>query len=285
MSNAYSAINLAYLNSTLPENEKFKIFLTNHSIDQEIEGLINENDRTIIIQKGEGEEECKHSGEISWDALLLDNGLPYVSEDVGNTIVSEIIKSKNKQDGLAINILGLDSNILVKISDAEKYKEIFSFKNLFKKYKNTYTKYSPPNYPHRYEYNKTEDLYTITKVYSYGAAMLFTLIRKNLSKSSTIKSLINNATGLSRAKSDVITSPFDSHISLLTMFENDDSIRYQELMNALDHKAFGFERIIKNNKWEFIDKKLGKTVDKKEFYEFCKDLDPLVLRTSRFWIS
>jgi hypothetical protein len=122
-------------------------------------------------------------------------------------------------------------------------------------------------------------------VYSYGAAMLFTLIRKNLSKSSTIKSLINNATGLSRAKSDVITSPFDSHISLLTMFENDDSIRYQELMNALDHKAFGFERIIKNNKWEFIDKKLGKTVDKKEFYEFCKDLDPLVLRTSRFWIS
>lgn len=283
MSNAYSAINLAHLNSLLPQEDKFKIILTESEINKDIEKLIEENDRIVVIQKGKAEEHCKYSGDIYWDALLLDNGLPYVTKEVGESIVQETIKNKNPLHGMSINILGLDSDIFVDIPDKEKYKEIFSFKNLYTDYKKKFTKYSPHNYPHRYEFERKGEVYNIYKVYSYGAAMLFTLIRKNLTKSGTIKSLINYATGLSRAKSDVITSPFESHMSITSLFEN-SNVKYEERMHALDHRAFGFERVKKESKWKFKDPKLDKELTQEEFYKLCKDLDPLVLRTSRFWV-
>lgn len=284
MSNAYSAINLAHLNSLLPEEQKFKVLITDRKIDDEVERLINSNERIVIIQKGQAEEQCHYSGNIQWDALLLDNGLPYVPLEVGEEIVEETIKHKNPEAGLAVNILGLDSDIFVDIPDKEKYKEIFSLRNLFSDYRKKFTDYSPANYPHRYEYEEKDGVYNISKVYSYGAAMLFTLIRRNLTKAGTIKNLINHATGLSRAKSDVITSPFETHLSLLTLFKK-NGIEYDETMRALDHKAFGFERKYTDGEWIFRDPRLDKELSKDEFYKLAKDLDPLVLRTSRFWVS
>lgn len=284
MSTAYSCINLSHLNSLLPEDKKFKIYITNHSIDEDIQKIINENDRSVIIQKGMAEEECCNSGDFQWDALLLDNGLPYVPKEAGSLIMEETAKSRNKDNGMAVNILGLDSNILVDIPDIEKYKEIFLGGNLFNKYPDLFNPYSPSNYPHKYEFKKEDDIYSIYKVYSYGAAMLFTLIRKNLTKSGTLKSLINHATGLSRAKSDVITSPFVSHLSMLEILD-DQNIQYEELMNSLDHEVFGFERRREEGSWRFINKKTGQSYSAKEFYNTVKNIDPLVLRTSRFWVK
>jgi hypothetical protein len=285
MSTAYSALNLALLNSRLPEDQKFKIILTNHQIDEQLETFINRNDRTIIIQKGRAENCCKYSGDIEWDGLLLDNGLPYVSKENGDIIVEEILKYRNSQTGMAINILGLDSDILVDIPTSEKLKEIFSMRNLFKYYKSKFIQNSPINYPHKYEYVKDGDIYKINKVYSYGAALLFTLIRKNLSKLATISSLINNATGLSRAKSEVITSPVTTHYSILDLLKK-NNIKYEEIMKALDPKAFGFEESISEDGERIFIKKAERTsYTTTEFYKECKNTDPLVLRTSRFWVD
>ena len=283
-STAYSALNLSILNATLPEEQKFKIILTNHQIDDEIGNLIDKHDRIIVIQKGLAEICSKYSSNLEWDALLLDNGLPYVPKNIGETIIEETLKKRNSNTGMAINILGLDSDILVDIPTTTKLKEIFSMKDLFKNYKKRFHKSSPTNYPHRYHYHKEGDIYKITKVYSYGAALLFTLIRNNLSQLGTISSLINNATGLSRAKSNVITSPVTTHYSTVDFLEN-NGIKYDEIMKALDPQAFGFnEERLENGERIFIDKKINTKYTEEEFYKLCKGIDPLVLRTSRFWV-
>lgn len=274
---AVAALNLEVWNQTLPNEDRYSIHIVNGKIPIP---LFTAN-RTIVLQIGDALqcsiEDCQVNPK--YDALLLDNGLPYLRLEYGVQIIKNVVRNKGR-DGLIIAALGLDANIKVEIST------ITHMKNIAKALKSDTREdprigvfQAPYNYPHYYDYVVSEDgNILINQVISDGSGRMYNwlayLVKTNIRKLFKILEAIKSATELSRVKNAVITTPFDSHCSMIKLLET-NNIKYTELEKPLDYEKFGW---IKMDDDQFL--KEGRSIKGEEMMKLCRVEDRLVLRKS-----
>jgi hypothetical protein len=288
-STAIAALNLSVWNELLPAQERYDIRI----VKGEIPKSLYSQPRTIILQvedaRAASRDESKNAP--SYDALLLDNGLPYVEAAFGADLVTNVSKNMGK-DGLYIATLGLDAKIKVEIDTA------FHLQNILKSFvfdigkDRRIGKFTAPyDYPHYYGfkvYDTTEkDESTgetktvkgnilINKVLSRGAGKTYnwlgTLLRTDFGKFKEVMGAIKSATSLSRAKNAVVTTPFESHIAIVQALKN-QNYQIDEIEKPLEFEKFGWKQTAEDSY-----AKNGQTVNASELMELCRQEDPLVLR-------
>lgn len=272
-----AAMNLQVWNDTLPQEERYRILIVN--------GKIKENlyfaNRTIVLQVGDALEcsEVEKTIKPKFDALLLDNGLPYVDIEYGSSLLVSTCCNMGK-DGLFIAALGIDANITVEIDTA------FHLQMIVKGCRSDVRKdprigvfQAPYNYPHYYEFVvNPDDNILIKKVISDGAGRTYNwlavLLRTDFPKLLKILKTIKSATNLSRVSDAVLTTPFDTHCSFIQTLDAND-FSYVEIEKPLDFEKSGWVKVEEN-----CFSKDGLVVTSKELMDICRKQDPLVLRKS-----
>jgi len=288
---AIAALNLSVWNELLPAQERYDIRIVKGDIPQSLYS----QSRTIILQVDDARAASRDESENkpSYDALLLDNGLPYVEAAFGSELVSNVAKNMGK-DGLYVATLGLDAKIKVEISLG------FHIENIMKKFlfgidisndKRIKKFTAPYEYPHFYgfkRYNTTKldestgEVETIkgniliNKVLSKGAGKTYnwlgTLFGTDLKKFKEVMGAIKSATSLSRAKNAVVTTPFESHVELVNTL-NAQGYKFDEIERPLEFEKFGWQQT-----GEDSYTKNDQVVNASELMEICRQEDPLVLR-------
>lgn len=281
---AIAALNFSVWNELLPESDRYDIHIVKGSIPRELYG----RDKTIVLQV---EDALRASAEekelnVGYDALVLDNGLQYVSREFTEELISNVSESIGEK-GLYIGALGLDSRIKVEIPKLYHIAQIVEskFRDLRQEYGKKSKYEAPYGYPHTYKFNvdKNTGNILINGVISDGAARMYTwlgkLISENRSRFKEVMGAIKSATDLSKANRVVETTPFDYHNVIVdTLSTNGNSIKVLE--RPLEFEKYG---------WKQVEKDMytnGKeTVDGGTMMRICKEQDPLVLRTSRILVK
>lgn len=272
---AIAALNLSVWNELLPAQERYDLRIVKGKVPKEL----YLQSRTIILQVGDAQSSSADEIENNpqYDALLLDNGLPYVSTDFGSKLISNIAKNTGK-NGLYIATLGLDAKIKVEIDTG------FHIQNILKSFIKDIRmdprigKFTAPyNYPHYYGFEVQEDgSVLIKRVLSDGAGRTYNwlgmLLRTDFGKFKEVMQTIKSATALSRAKSSVVTTPFKSHVEMTKMLKN-EGYQFDVIEKPLEFEKFGWQQTSEDSYT-----KEGKVVNTDELMEICRQEDPLVLR-------
>lgn len=281
---AIAALNFSVWNEMLPENERYEIHIVKGQVPPELYG----KDRVIVLQVQDaliasGEES---SLPVKYDALLLDNGLQYVSSEFSRTLIENLMKNVGDH-GLYIGSLGLDSHIKVEIPALYHLRQIIDsrLRNLRQVYAKKATYSAPYAYPHKYHFSVDEStgMVLIDGVVSDGAARMYTWLGKLLSSNrgrfSEVMGAIKSSTALSKANKAVETTPFDYHNAMLDAI-NSSGLQSEVLEVPLEYEKFGWKKIgddLYSNGEESVD---GGTM-----MRICKQKDPLVLRRSRILVK
>ncbi len=279
---AIAAMNFSIWNELLPEKQKYEIHIVNGSIPVEL----FHRERIIVLQVFDAI--CASGMEIdkpvSYDALLLDNGLQYVTKEYSTKLIANVIK-KAAFSGLYIGALGLDSQIEVNISPLSHiwWVILSLFLNLPSYFAKIYTCEAPYPYAYKYRFriNKNSQTINISGVFSNGAARTYTwlgiLLFSNRKRFFEVMKAIKSATYLSKISAEVITSPFEYHNSIVNVIEA-HGLDLQVLEKPLDFEKFGWKQIGS----DLYDN--GKTqLEGEQMMRKCKEQDPLVLRRSRIF--
>jgi len=281
---AIAAMNFSVWNELLPENDRYSIHIVKGSIPAELFS----RDKTIVLQVEDAliasEEESKLP--INFDALLLDNGLQYVSREFTQTLTNNI-KENIGDYGLYIGALGLDSHIKVEIPVFYHLRQILDsqVRNLRKVYEKKASFKAPYNYPHRYHFNVDREtgMILIDRVISDGAARTYAwlgkLLYSNRARFSEVMAAIKSATALSEANKVVETTPFDYHNVMVDTI-NSSGLQAEVLEVPLEYESFGWKKI-GSDLYENGEEK----VDGGTMMRICKEQDPLVLRRSRILVK
>lgn len=285
---AAAAVNISLWNETLPESEKYRVYVVNGEIPADMYKL----NRVVILQIADAKDAMaweKNKG-IGYDALSLDNVLPYLSHELNDKILESVISNKG-DSGLYLTSLGLDQGIKVSLDKAFQYKEILNpFKNLMKGYMKAYEKNgSLPihnGYWHTYGFHiRNDKSFLIDRVLSEGSAKMFTWIRKliyhgQFETMGKVTASINKATSLSSAKEEVQSPPFESYIRYLKILQ-EEGLLVDAIEAPLYPEKFGYQLV---DSKDFVYKKDEKTYTYQEVMEECRTKDPVVLRGSSLYI-
>lgn len=280
---AIASLNLTVWNELLPEKDKYDIHLVRGDIPEELYS----RDKTIVLQVADAMSAAERDSVVdpSFDALLIDNGLQYMSKDFTNKLVANVLPNSGSE-GLYIGTLGLDSNIKVDIPKTYHITQILrSFTaDLRKLYKKKMKFNAPYDYPHKYSFDVSkEGLITIDKVVSDGAARMYMWLRKLLINDTKmfkeVMDSIKSATELSRANNAVETNPFDYHQAMLDSI-NSSGLSYEEIERPLNYEDYGWKKI-----GEDLYEKNNEKVDGGTMMRLCRIEDPLVLRRSRIKVE
>lgn len=279
---AIAALNLSLWNELLPEKDRYDIRIVNGEVPEELYS----KSKTIVLQVGDalGASENDSVHNPAFDALLLDNGLPYVSSEFGSKLVSNVAKNMGK-DGLYMAALGLDEKIKVEIETSFHLRNIIKsmFTDLSRDPKiGKFT--APYDYPHYYGFSvDKEGNILINQVLSKGAAKMYKwlglLVRSNMTKFKEVMAAIKSATELSRAKVSVVTPPFKSHVDI-TKTLTEQGYSFEELERPLEYEKFGWQKI-----GEDLYTKDGANANGTQMMDACRAMDPLVLRKTRLHIG
>ncbi len=281
---AIAALNFSVWNELLPESDRYEIHIVKGSVPRELYG----RDKTIVLQVEDAlraSEEEKNL-DLGYDALVLDNGLQYVSSQFTKDLLNNVSSSVGK-NGLYIGALGLDSHIKVEIPKFYHITQIIDskFRDLRQEYSKKSKYEAPYGYSHTYKFNvdKNTGMILINGVVSDGAARMYTwlgkLLSENRSRFKEVMDAIKSATDLSRANRVVETTPFDYHNVIVdTLQSNGRNVEVIE--RPLEFEKYG---------WTQVEKDMytnGKeTVDGGTMMRICKEQDPLVLRTSKILVK
>lgn len=281
---AVAALNFSVWNELLPEPDKYEIHIVKGSVPRELQG----RDKTIVFQIEDALNASKENSnqDVKYDALVVDNGLQYVSKEFTRDLISNVSHNVGK-DGLYIGTLGLDSQIKVEIPKFYHLTQILDgkFKDLRKSYAEKSKYNAPYGYSHTYNYkvDKNTGMILINGVISDGAARMYTwlgkLLTSNRPRFREVMSAVKSATELSRAINVVETTPFDYHnvmVSELTAQGKDVEV----LEKPLDFEQYGWKQV-----GEDLYSNGVETVDGGTMMRLCKEQDPLVLRTSRILVG
>ena len=182
---AVAALNLQLWNSSLKPEDQYAIKI----VDGDIPKDLYYSNRTIILQVGDALQ-CSQNdikAKPMFDALLLDNGLPYLDRHYGNDLLLSVCKNMGN-DGLIVAALGLDANIKVEIDTTYHLSMIFkALRTDLRKDPRINSFQAPYDYPHYYEFISKEDgSILIKKVVSDGAGRTYNwlalLLRTNPGK-------------------------------------------------------------------------------------------------------
>lgn len=283
---AVGALNFSMLNGRLPEQNRYEIHIVKGEIPEDLYG----RDKTIVLQVDDAIEASKKESEENnhkFDALLIDNGLQYVSTDFTKKLISNVSKCAG-DEGLYIGTLGLDSHIKVEIPKSTHLKHIGKslFTDLRKSYKEQYTMEAPYKYPHKYNFtiDRSTGNITINEVISDGSARMYQwlgkLVKKDMKKFNEVLGGINSATALSKAAKIVETTPFDYHNAMVQSAKQ-EGLEVVELESPLDYESFGFTKVGDD---KYKNNKNGEILDGGTMMRLCKEKDPLVLRRSRLLV-
>ena len=280
---AVAALNFSVWNELLPESDRYEIHIVKGPVPRE---LYN-RDRTIVLQVEDALRASQEEEELNveYDALVLDNGLQYVSSEFTRELVSNVSHNVGK-DGLYIGSLGLDSHIKVEIPKFYHLSQIIDskFRDLRKAYAKREKYEAPYGYPHSYSFkvDRSNGMILINGVVSDGAARMYTwlgkLLTENRPRFKEVMDAIKSATELSKVNKSVETTPFDYHNSMVASLEAEGK-KVEVLERPLEFEKYG---------WTQVEKDLysnGKeSVDGGTMMRLCKEQDPLVLRTSRILV-
>ncbi|GEM_PF-1182508 len=281
---AVAALNFSVWNELLPENERYQIHIVKGTVPNELYS----RDKTIVFQVEDAlsasEEDSKHP--VKFDALVLDNGLQYVSQEFTRELISNLLPNVGKE-GLYIGALGLDSNIKVEISKLYHLGEILKsqFIDIRKDYAKKTISKAPYEYPHKYGFSvdKKSGMILINSVISDGAARMYIwlgkLLKGNRTRFSEVMDAVKSATELSRANKAVETTPFDYHNAMYSAITS-KGYTVEELERPLDYEDFGWQKV-----GEDLFSNGKETVDGSTMMRICKEQDPLVLRRSRLLVK
>ena len=287
---SYAIANFQVWNQQLPEIEKYTAFCV---LGSNIPSALLEISNTVIFQIADAVsaviEEGSSYPNIKYDVLLLDNGLPYVPTEAAEVIFDTALQHVGK-DGLFIAILGLDEKVYVDINPLYQFSQILislfgvDLKDLYsKKYK-----YSTPyNYHHRYDFRiLDDDQIVIDKVISVGAAKIYSWIgslmkRGQLGDAVKVIKTIKQATRLSTAKDNVLTTPWKSHLQLESIIHK-YNLQYQIIASPITPETYGWyydnqHRIFKNSSGQIIERTQGD--------RHFRLIDPVVLRITQILVS
>ena len=274
---AVAALNLQLWNSSLKPEDQYAIKI----VDGDIPKDLYYSNRTIILQVGDALQ-CSQNdikAKPMFDALLLDNGLPYLDRHYGNDLLLSVCKNMGN-DGLIVAALGLDANIKVEIDTTYHLSMIFkALRTDLRKDPRINSFQAPYDYPHYYEFISKEDgSILIKKVVSDGAGRTYNwlalLLRTNPGKLVKILKTIKSATELSRVKDAVITTPFETHMQFVNHLLSQDLI-FEEIEKPLEYEKLGWSR-----SGEDLFVQGERVVNTKELMDICREDDPLVLRKS-----
>ncbi|MBP6976024.1 hypothetical protein KBB42_00280 [Candidatus Dojkabacteria bacterium] len=281
---AIAALNFSVWNELLPENDKYEIHIIKGSVPPELVS----RDKTIVLQVEDAiaasEEEAKLP--LKFDALLLDNGLQYVSREFTEKLIDNVVKNVGDY-GLYIGALGLDSHIKVEIPPIYHLRQIIDsrMRDLRKVYEKKAEFKAPYDYAHKYHFNVNEKtgMILIDRVVSDGAARMYTwlgkLLNSNKKRFSEVMGAIKSATELSKANKVVETTPFDYHNVMVKTIDT-NGLTQQILEVPLEYEKFGWKKV-----GEDLYENGQERVDGGTMMKICKEKDPLVLRRSRIYIE
>ncbi|PKN02644.1 hypothetical protein CVU76_01230 [Candidatus Dojkabacteria bacterium HGW-Dojkabacteria-1] len=281
---AIAALNFSVWNELLPESDRYEIHIVKGSIPRELYG----RDKTIVLQV---EDALNASNEekdlnVAFDALVLDNGLQYVSQEFTRGLLSNVSHNVGS-DGLYVGALGLDSQIKVEIPKFYHLTQIIDskFRDLRKVYAQKSKFQAPYGYPHTYNFkvDKNTGMIVIDGVVSDGAARMYTwlgkLLVENRPRFKEVMAAIKSATDLSRANRAVETTPFDYHNVMVDALKQGGK-EVEVIERPLEFEKYGWTEVgedrYSNGKEE---------VDGGTMMRLCKEKDPLVLRTSRILVK
>ena len=281
---AIAVLNFTIWNESLPENEKYEIHVVKGAIPRDFYF----RDKTIVLQVENALTASKDETNlpVKFDALLLDNGLQYVSKEFTETLLKNVLVNIGEH-GVYIGALGLDSDIKVEISALYHLSQIFisRIRNLRKAYKRKAIFEAPYDYPHKYHFSieKDSNVILIKRVISDGAAKMYTWLGKLLFSNRAmffeVMGAIKSATELSKANKVVKTTPFNYHNVMVDTI-NIAGFKAKVLEIPLDYEIFGWRKV-GNDLYEKGELKL----DGDSMMRNCKEKDPLVLRRSRIKIE
>lgn len=281
---AVAALNFSVWNELLPGSDRYEIHIVKGSVPRELYGI----DKTIVLQVEDALDASSEEKEIdvAYDALLLDNGLQYVSKEFTRDLLSNISHNVGER-GLYIGALGLDSQIKVVIPKFYHLTQIIDskFRDLKKVYEQRSKFEASYGYPHTYNFkvDKNTGMIIIDGVVSDGAARMYTwlgkLLVKNRPRFKEVMTAIKSATDLSKANRAVETTPFDYHNIMLGALRQQGK-RVEVLERPLVFEKYGWKEVgedrYSNGKEE---------VDGGTMMRLCKEQDPLVLRITRILVN
>ncbi|MGI6423138.1 MAG: hypothetical protein ACOX0X_00765 [Candidatus Dojkabacteria bacterium] len=281
---AIAALNFAVWNELLPESDRYEIHIVKGSVPRELYG----KDRAIVLQVDDAIRASEEEKDLdfTYDALVLDNGLQYVSQEFTRELISNISENVG-DDGMYIGSLGLDSHIKVEISKSFHLAQIINsrFKDLREEYARRSQYEAPYGYPHTYNFRVNRDTggILIHGVISDGAARMYTWLGKlffeNRPRFKEVMKAIKSATDLSKANQAVETTPFDYHNVIVDTLESQEK-KIEILERPLEFEKYSWVQVgddMYSNGKERVD---GGTM-----MRLCKERDPLVLRISRILVK
>jgi len=281
---AVALLNFSVWNDLLPENQKYEIHIVNGFIPEEL----YQRDRTIVLQVEDAVDASirEIDKNVTFDALLLDNGLTYVNKEFTSTLITNTMNNIGPF-GMYIGALGLDSQIKVEISPLLHLKWIilskfFDLPIHFAKLSNDEAPYP---YPHKYHYliDGKSQIIKISGVISDGAARTYNwlgnLLINNPGRFIQVMKAIKSATNLSKANKVVITTPFEYHNVIVNII-NSHGFVSEVYEKPLEYERFGWEKMS-----EDLYRKNGIIIDGLKMLRLCKEQDPLVLRRSRILVK
>lgn len=281
---AITALNFSVWNELLPESDRYEIHIVKGSIPREL----YDRDKTIVLQVEDALNASREESglDVAFDALVLDNGLQYVSPEFTRDLLSNVSHNVGR-DGLYVGALGLDSQIKVEIPKLYHLTQIIDskFRDLRKVYAQKSNFQAPYGYPHTYNFkvDKNSGMIIINGVVSDGAARMYTwlgkLLAENRPRFKEVMAAIKSATDLSRANRAVETTPFDYHNAMVSVLRQSGK-EVEVLERPLEFEKYGWTEVgedrYSNGKEE---------VDGGTMMRLCKEKDPLVLRISRILVK
>jgi len=280
---AVAALNFSVWNELLPENDRYEIHIVKGNVPKELYG----RDKTIVLQVQDAllASEKEKDINVGYDALVLDNGLQYVSREFTRDLISNISHNVGER-GLYLGALGLDSKIKVEIPKFHHITQIIDskFRDLRKVYAEKSKFKAPYGYPHTYNFkvDKNTGMILIDGVVSDGAARMYTwlgrLLLENRPRFKEVMAAIKSATDLSRANRAVETTPFDYHNVML------DALRQGGREVEVLERPLEFEKYGWSEEGEDRYSNGKEVVDGGTMMRLCKEMDPLVLRISTLFI-
>ncbi len=280
---AVAALNLSVWNELLPEANRYEIHIVKGKIPEELYSRKG----TIILQVEDALEASfvESLSPHKFDALLVDNGLQYVSPEFTNSLITNV-SSNIGRHGLYIGTLGLDSGIKVEIPTTHHIGEIA--RSLLVDLRKDYGRKSKYNvdygYPHTYSFKMKEGgNILIDGVVSDGAARMYTWLRNLLindrKRFQEVMSAVKSATELSKATQAVETSPVAYHEAMVS------ALARKGLVVDVKEKPINLEDYGWEKRPDGMYSNGKDVVDGMTAYEYCKREDPLVLRVSRIFVE
>jgi hypothetical protein len=287
---SYAIANFQVWNQQLPASEQYNVFCV---MGCKIPSELFERSNTVIFQIADARlaatQERLSYPNIKYDVLLLDNGLPYVPTETAEVIFENALHHIGK-DGLFIATLGLDEKIYVDINLLYQIGQILMSLfgvNLNELYAKKCKLSTPYNYHHFYDFRiLDDDQIVIDKVVSGGAAKIYSwigsLIRRGQFRlAAKVVNTIKQATKLSTAKDNILTTPWKSHLQLESII-NKFNLPYQILVDPLTPEVYGWYY---DKEYSVFRNSEGQVIDKARANNYFRLIDPVVLRMTQIWVS